>query len=101
MRKNKSDQKFTLRLTVCPGAGAFYLGLNRHLKVARTVVKREWPLVAVDFSETGKVVGIESVGMDDFSIGQICEIAGVELTTEMLQGLVVRQEQRQPEAVCA
>ncbi len=60
------------------------------------MVKQDWPLVTVDYSESGKVVGIESVGMHDFTVGEVCDLAGVKLTAEMLQGMVVNQNARSP-----
>lgn len=52
-----------------------YIRFLSDVAVTRTVIQNEWPQVAVDLDEKGRVVGIEAVPAPGaFSIGMIPQI---------------------------
>lgn len=67
-----------------PQAGAVYIRFNRH-KVARTDVRQEWPHIAVDFSKSNEVIGIEAIGMDEFTITTILKKADIDFSKPLAQ----------------
>jgi hypothetical protein len=83
MKKKTEMTKRGVTMRLDPESGGFYLGFRRHLKVARTVVKQKWPLVALDYSKTGRLIGIEAVGMESIRFAEIARISGVEFSVEM------------------
>ncbi len=65
-------------------AGGLYVRFQPNVKVARTIVRSEWPHVALDLSEDNTVVGIECVPTpNQFSLGAIAKQAGVTLPMRM------------------
>ena len=64
----------TLEIDLESGAG--YLRL-RDLRVAKTEVIQDWPLLAVDYSATGVVIGVESVGDETFDLHKLLKSARV------------------------
>lgn len=64
----------TLEIDLDSGAG--YLRL-RDLRVTRTEVIHDWPLLAVDFSATGVVIGVEAVGSEAFDLQKMLKAAQI------------------------
>ena len=77
MRHSSKTTKNALTVHLDVNSGGIYLQLNEPRKVVRTLVKQKWPLVAVDFSEEGGIVGIEAVGMENPTIAEIAKIVGI------------------------
>lgn len=90
-----------LNIRVCTESGAVYLGVREHLKVARTEVVQQWPLLAVDYSKTGAVVGVESVGANEIRLQSMLNAAGLKLSVAMLQQAMIRHEASDLERVVA
>ncbi len=91
----------TLTIRIDTDSGGVYLGLREDLKAVRTEVRQQWPLVAVDFSKNGTLIGVEAVGMAAVNIGEICRIAKVRFTAAAIKGATIRSEALEREAVCA
>ena len=89
----------TLTIRIDTDSGGVYLGLREDLKAARTEIRQQWPLVAVDFSKNGTFIGIEAVGMA-INIGEICRIAKVSFSAAAIKGATIRSESLSREAVC-
>ncbi len=100
MRKAAS-QEITLAVEVDPKSHAAYLRVAK-LKVARTEVLREWPLLSVDRSADGRVVGVESVGGKGFNLLEMLRAAGFRVSATMLGKLNVNVETTEKrEMACA
>lgn len=66
----------TATLEIDTDSGAGYLRM-RELRVAHTQVIQEWPLLAVDYSAKGAVVGVEAVGFENFDVVKLLKLARV------------------------
>jgi hypothetical protein len=65
------------------GAG-LYVRFQSGVKAAKTLVRCEWPHVALDLAADDSVIGIECVPPpDQLSLGAIAEKAGVALPRQM------------------
>jgi hypothetical protein len=82
----KISQQINVVMEVAPKSSACYLRFNK-LKVAKTEVLREWPLLAVDRSASGAVVGVESVGGDGFKLLEMLKAAGFKISAASLGNL--------------
>lgn len=60
-------------------ADAVYVYLQPGARVAKTVIRKEWPHVAIDLDEKGKVVGVEALNMGEFSIRTVMKKAALKL----------------------
>ena len=65
--------------------GAIYVQLRQGLKVAKTVVRQQWPLVAVDYATDGRVIGFEAVGHETFTLSALFRVAGVRAPARLTQ----------------
>lgn len=65
-------------------AQALYVYFQRGVKVAKTVVQNQWPLVAVDLDKHGGVVGVEACGVNEFTLSPVLNTAGVEAPSRMV-----------------
>ncbi len=54
-------------------------------KVAKTLVRREWPLVAIDLDKEGEVIGIEAIGVNNLTIHKLLEKANVQMNPRLVQ----------------
>ena len=79
----KGTAQLSLVLEVNPKTQACYLRVSKR-KVAHTEVIREWPLLAVDRSADGRVVGVESVGGKGVSVMELIRAAGLRVTAATL-----------------
>lgn len=61
-----------------------YVRLKKSGKAARTVVQNEWPHVAVDLNARGEVLGVEALGVKEFTIAPLLRMAGVTATPAVL-----------------
>jgi hypothetical protein len=93
--KPKPSKAPALDIRIDTKSGGVYLGLREHLRAARTEVKQEWPLVAVDYSRSGQLIGIEAVGMPEINIGEVLRIAGVTLTATTMRSATLHPEPAQ------
>ena len=60
-------------------SGAVYVRFTpRGAKVSKTVVRSEWPHVAVDLDADGKVIGVEAIGIDEMTISKVLQHAQVK-----------------------
>ena len=60
-------------------AGAAYVRFSRH-KVARTqVLDSRKATVTVDFDAAGEAIGIELIGVEEFTLARLLESCGIEL----------------------
>lgn len=91
----------SLAIRVCPESGGIYLGLRENLRVVRTEVRQQWPLVAVDYARDGRVVGIEAVGMNPVRLDLMLQIARVKVASSALRRATIRQVSRRVDAVSA
>lgn len=64
---------------------AVYVSLRRGLKIARTIVKHEWPLVAVDIAADGREIGFESVGAASFTLKALFKEAGIKAPARLAE----------------
>lgn len=65
-------------------AQALYVYFQRGVKVARTVVQNQWPLVAVDLDRKGAVIGVEACGVEEFTLLPLLHIARVKAPSQMI-----------------
>jgi hypothetical protein len=65
--------------------GAVYVKIRDGLKVSRTTVRQQWPLVAVDYAEDGRVIGVEAVGIESFTLQALFRIAGIRVSARAAQ----------------
>lgn len=54
-----------------------YVRFQPGRKVCRTVTRSEWPLVNVDLAADDSVVGVEAVGMQEFTVMHVLDAARV------------------------
>ena len=59
-------------------AQALYVYFQRGVRIARTVVQNQWPLVAVDLDKHGAVIGVEASGVEEFTLSPVLRSAGVQ-----------------------
>jgi uncharacterized protein YuzE len=78
------DKPCTPVVEVDTVAQALYVYFQRGVKVARTVVQNQWPLVAVDLDKSGKVVGVEACGVNEFTLSPVLEKARVAAPVRMV-----------------
>lgn len=58
-----------------------YVWFKRGAKAEKTIVKRRWPLLAVDIDKEGDVIGVELVPMPtSFTINSIINPAGFKVS---------------------
>lgn len=62
---------------------AAYVYFQRGVPVAKTVTKSTWPVINIDLAADGSVVGIEAVGIPEFTLNFIAERAGVQVPAEV------------------
>ena len=65
-------------------AQALYVRFQRGVKVSRTVVQHQWPLVTVDLDKDGGVIGVEACGVDEFTLSPVLTKARVEAPTRLV-----------------
>ncbi|MBA3849411.1 MAG: hypothetical protein C0502_05375 [Opitutus sp.] len=89
MRKARSQREteaLTIDVKLDTGTpGAVYIQLRQGLKVARTVASQAWPLVAIDYARDGRVIGIEAVGHESFTLTALLRAAGVRSPNRLAQ----------------
>lgn len=54
-------------------------------KVAKTVVRSEWPHIAVDLDAEGKVIGVEAIGIEEMTIGNVLDHAQIKAKDSVIQ----------------
>ena len=64
---------------------AVYVSLRQGLKIAQTIVKQEWPLVAIDVAADGRVIGFESVGAPSFTLKTLFKEAGIKAPARLAE----------------
>lgn len=92
MRTTAQQETEVLRIEVrfdTGTPGAIYVKIRDGLKVARTTVRQQWPLVAVDQAEDGRVIGIEAVGIEAFTLQNLFRAAGLRLPARASQQAVI------------
>ena len=57
---------------------AAYIWFNRNAKYHRTITKSNWPVLAIDVSKDGTVIGVEAVGFKEFTLTRVLEKAGLK-----------------------
>jgi hypothetical protein len=63
-----------------------YVRFQIGARVKKTLVRSEWPHIAVDLAADGSVIGIESVpAPGKFTVGRLAEQAGVFVPAGVLQ----------------
>ena len=65
-------------------AQALYVYFQRGVKIARTVVQNQWPLVTVDLDKNGSVIGVEACGVDEFTLSPVLDKARVEAPARLV-----------------
>lgn len=65
-------------------AQALYVYFQRGVKVARTVVQNQWPLMSVDLDKDGGVIGVEACGVDEFTLSMVLSKARVEAPARLV-----------------
>ena len=86
------EHKFSFRVTskvppvveFDPAADAVYVYLDRGKKISKTVLRSEWPHVAVDLDDKGTVIGIELLCPSEFTIHSIFQKAKLEAPVAFL-----------------
>ena len=84
------DFNFTVRskippvVTVDSVADAVYVYFQRGVKIARTKVINEWPLVAVDLDAAGDVIGIEALCPENFTLRSLANNAAVKVPKRLI-----------------
>jgi uncharacterized protein YuzE len=94
--RNKNSKGLTLTIRMDPQSGGIYFGLRENLPFGRTEVVQSWPLVAVDWSKNGEVMGIEAVGHSCVTIENILKTANIHLPAK-----TIAQAELMPEMVPA
>ncbi len=90
MSNRNSKPKFVARLTAAPQVeidrecAGVYVRLKKSGKAVRTVVQNEWPHVAVDLDARGEVLGVEALGVKEFTIAPLLRMAGVAVAPAVL-----------------
>ena len=90
MSNRAAKPKFVARLSTAPQVeidrecAGVYVRLKRGGKAARTVVQNEWPHVAVDLDARGEVLGVEALGVKEFTIAPLLRMAGVAVAPAAL-----------------
>lgn len=81
----KSKQLMLIESTMPPvveidhQSGAVYVRFTPSgTKVAKTVVRSQWPHIAVDLDADGKVIGVEAIGIDEMTIGKVLQHAQIK-----------------------
>ena len=60
-----------------------YVYFRPEAKVARTVNKSTWPVLNIDLAADGSVVGVEAVGLPEFTLNYVMDKAGVKIPPSM------------------
>jgi hypothetical protein len=81
--------EFEVPATAAPLVEINDAGLYIRFKVGetatKTIVRNEWPHVAVDLARDGSVIGVELVPLPErFSIGRVAREAGIRIPPEVL-----------------
>jgi len=67
------------------GAGAVYVRFRpSKTKIAKTILQSEWPHVTIDLDAAGEVIGVEALGMNEFTIRAILMKAKLEAPPTLL-----------------
>ena len=82
--KINSTKAFVPVVEVDTVAQALYVYFQRGVKVARTVVQNQWPLVTVDLDKHGGVIGVEACGVAEFTLSPVLNTARVEAPTRLV-----------------
>ncbi len=56
-----------------------YVYFQPGVKIARTVNKSTWPVVNIDLAADGSVVGVEAVGLPEFTLQYVLDQAGLKV----------------------
>lgn len=90
MSNHATKPKFVVKLTASPQVeidrecAGVYIRLKKSGKAARTVVQNEWPHIAVDLDSRGEVLGVEALGVKEFTIAPLLRLAGVTVGPSVL-----------------
>jgi hypothetical protein len=85
-RTSREIEHLTVEVQLDTGTpGAVYVQLRQGLKVAQTTVRQQWPLVAVDYATDGRVVGIEAVGHESFTLTALFRVAGIRAPSRLVE----------------
>ena len=77
----RSNRAPVVKLT---GEGSsVYIYFQPGAKVAKTVNKSTWPVLNVDLASDGSVVGVEAVGLPEFTLNYVMEKAGLKIPPSM------------------
>lgn len=61
-----------------------YVWFNRDAKYARTITRSTWPVLNIDISDKGEVIGVEAVGFQEFTLGSVIEKAGLKAPASLV-----------------
>ena len=64
--------------------GAVYVYFKRGVKIAQSIVRSEWPHIVIDLDGKAEVVGIEGLGLSEFTITTILQKADVRAPARIL-----------------
>src|SRR5580658_3847529 len=66
-------------------SGAVYVRFTpRGTKAAKTIVRCEWPHVAVDLDGGGRVIGVEAIGIGEMTIGKVLQHAQIKAKSSII-----------------
>ena len=69
-----------------PQSGAVYVRFTPGgTKVTKTVVRSEWPHIAVDLDADGKVIGVEAIGIDEMTISNVLRHAQIKAKDSVIK----------------
>jgi hypothetical protein len=91
MSNRAAKPRFVARLSSAPRVeidrecAGVYVRLKRGGKTSRTIVQNEWPHIAVDLDARGEVLGVEALGVKEFTVAPILRMAGVTVAPDVLR----------------
>ncbi len=90
MRKTDKTEVRSILVTIDALNLAYYIKLIEGRKVVRTEVKKEWPLVAIDYAADGQIIGVECAGAKEFSLKNALDDAGVEASDKAISRAIFK-----------
>ena len=90
MSNRASKPTFVAKLSIAPQVeidrecAGVYVRLRKGGKASRTVVQNDWPHIAVDLDARGEVLGVEALGVKEFTIAPLLRLAGVTVAPGVL-----------------
>ncbi len=90
MSDRTSKPKSVAKLSAAPQVeidrecAGVYVRLKKSGKTVRTIVQNEWPHIAVDLDARGEVLGVEALGVKEFTIAPLLRLAAVTFAPGVL-----------------